>query len=137
MRLRILVLPVLLAFGDSPVREPAGFHPPPRQVFVTGACTPAGDPGVNPPRIDVTRVDHIVWRIQSPRAASFTITPKDPEDWPFESMSFAGTRDAPAVTPEPLPNAKLNHVYSYNVTIVCTDGTVQVIDPEIVIGPGN
>ena len=135
MRLRVVTLPVLLLLATSAVWA----HRPdarrvPKQANITAACTPGGNPGVNPPSIAMTRADHIEWGSVSPRAVSWTITPKDPDDWPFEAESFTGTPGSPAVTPNPLPGALLNHAYGYNVTVVCRDGTSQVIDPDIIIG---
>lgn len=136
MHLRAFVLPVALLLAASPASTPDADRVP-RQAFITGACNPSGNAAVNPQRIDMTRVDNIEWHSQSPRVASFTITPKVPENWPFAAQSFAGTRDTPAVTPQPLPSALLNHTYSYNVNIVCEDGTTQLIDPDIIIGSGT
>lgn len=138
MRLHVLVLPVAVVLATLPASAPdSPTAPVPRQAFITGACNPSENPAVNPPRIDMARVDHIEWRTQSPQVASFTITPKVPENWPFAAQSFAGTRDTPAVTPQPLPTALLNHTYSYNVILLCSDGSTQVIDPDIIIGSGS
>jgi hypothetical protein len=135
MRLRVVTVPVLLLVALSAVWA----HRPevrrvPRAANITAACTPGGNPGVHPPSIAMARADHIAWTSVSPRAVSWTITPKDPANWPFAEPSFTGTPGSPAVTPQPLPGALLNHVYGYNVTVVCSDGTSQVIDPDIIIG---
>lgn len=135
MRLRVLTLPVLLLLATSAVLA----HRPearrvPKEAKITAACTGGGNPGVHPPSIAMARADHIVWVSVSRRAVSWTITPKDPANWPFAELSFTGTPESPAVTPPPLPGALLNHAYSYNVTVVCSDGTSQVIDPDIIIG---
>jgi len=135
MRLRIVTLPVVMfltlaalwAGGPDARRVP-------KQANITAACTPGDNPGVHPPSIAMKRADHIVWGSVSPGAVSWTITPKDPANWPWSEMSFTGTPEAPAVTPQPLPGALANHVYSYNVTVVCRDGTSQLIDPDIIIG---
>ena len=135
MRLRVTTLPLLallavsaaLAIHDAVTRVP-------KQANITAACNPSGNPSVNPQRIDMLRVDHVEWRSVSPGAVAWTITPKDPANWPWAEASFTGTPDAPAVTPQPLPGALLNHLYSYNVTVVCRNGTTQLIDPDIIIG---
>jgi hypothetical protein len=134
MRLRVLTLPALLALavGFYPGADDA--PPVPRYANITAACNPSGNPSVNPARINMNRVDHIEWRAQSPRVASFTISPKDPANWPFAQASFSGTGEAPAVTPSPVAGARANHSYAYNVTIQCTDGSTQIIDPDIIIG---
>ena len=135
MRLRVFAVPVILLVTVS---APWGTHREmrrdPKEANITAACTPGDNPGVNPPTIAMKRADHIVWGSVSPRAVSWTITPKDPSNWPFAEQSFTGTPDAPAVTPPPLASAILNHAYSYNVTVVCSDGSSQVIDPDIIIG---
>lgn len=135
MRLRVLALPVLAAGSlaawasgsESILREP-------KHATITAACNPSGNPQVRPPSIAMSRADHIEWRSNSPRVTSWTISPKDPDDWPFAQPSFTGTREAPAVTPQPLASATANHPYAYNVAITCEDGTTQLIDPDIIIG---
>lgn len=135
MRLRVVTLPFLLLVAGSMLWAARPEAPrAPKQANITAACTPGDNPGVNPPTIAMQRADHIVWGSVSPRAVSWTITPKDPANWPWSEMSFTGTPEAPAVTPQPLPGALANHVYSYNVTVVCRDGTTQLIDPDIIIG---
>ncbi len=115
--------------ADAPAVEPA-----PRFATITAACTPANNPQVRPPRIEMSRADHVEWREPSGRAVEWVISPKDPEDWPFAHDSYTGTRDGPAVTPQPRADAVADHPYAYEVTITCADGSTQVIDPDIVIG---
>lgn len=139
MRLSALALPLVLLLSDGgiPRIDAHGQARPPQPAVITAACTPGGTPAVNPPRIRMTRADHIRWSAGSGRVASFTITPKDPGNWPFAAQAFAGTPDAPALTPLPLASAVEEHPYAYNVTLVCSDGTVQIIDPDIIIGRGS
>lgn len=135
MRLRVAALPVLVILAAPALLAlRTDGRPAPKQANITAACTPGGNPGVNPPSIAMRRADHIVWGSVSPKAVAWTITPKDTLDWPFAAMSFTGTPTAPAVTPQPLPGAVLHHAYGYNVTVVCADGTSQLIDPDIIIG---
>lgn len=135
MRLRVLALPLVAAVALTALADaPEPISRVPRQASVTAACTPGGNPGVNPPSIAMARADHIEWRSASPAAVRWVITPKDPNNWPFAQQSFTGTPEAPAVTPQPLPSAIANHPYAYNVTVTCADGTTQLIDPDIIIG---
>jgi len=136
MRLRVLALPVLaaVAFAAAPrdTESPVDRAPVPANII--GACSPGASPSVRPPSIAMRRIDNIEWRSGSPGATSWTITPKNPQDWPFAQQSFTGTGDGAAVTPQPLTSAVANHPYAYNVTITCADGSTQVIDPDIIIG---
>lgn len=137
MRLSVLALPLAVLLGAGVHPEHTTQTPQPHPAVITGACTPGGNGAVNPPRINMRRADHISWSTNSALVASFTITPKEAGNWPFEAAAFAGTRSSPAVTPQPLPSALENHPYAYNVTVVCTNGTVEVIDPDIIIGSGT
>ncbi len=138
MHLRVITLPVLaLLVLSASVANRARTPRAPRQANVTGACTPEATPQINPPSIAMQRADNVVWGSVSPNATSWTITPKDPRDWPWTQRSFTGTREAPATTPPPLASALANHPYRYNVRVLCADGTVQNIDPDIVIGDGE
>lgn len=137
MRLRVLALPLAVLLGTSATIGHPAQSPQPQRAIITGACTPGGSGSVNPPRINMRRADHIAWSTNSVRVVSFTITPKVQENWPFEASAFAGTRFTPAVTPQPLASARENHPYAYNVTVLCADGTVEVIDPDIIIGSGT
>ncbi len=115
--------------GDAP--------PEPRFATVTAACTPGENPQVQPNRVLMTRADHVEWREPSGRATQWVISAKDPEDWPFPAASYTGTQEVPATTPTPRQDALQDHPYAYNVTISCSDGSTQTIDPEIVIGDGD
>lgn len=135
MRLRVVILPLVLMLAvalASAVRPDAARAP--KYADITAACTPGGKGHVSPPTIAMKRADNIEWRSVSPRAVSWTITPKDPADWPFDDGSFTGTERSGAVTPSPRAAATLNHAYRYNVTVVCRDGTSETIDPDIIIG---
>jgi hypothetical protein len=137
MQLPALALTLILLVGAVSVPEPTAQTPQPQRANITAACTGSGNGSVNPPRINMRRTDHIAWSTNSDLVASFTITPKEAENWPFAASSFAGTPQEPAVTPQPLASALENHSYAYNVTVICTDGTVEVIDPDIIIGSGT
>lgn len=137
MRLRVLALPLAVLLGTSaPTGHPVQ-APQPQRATITGVCTPGGSGAVNPQRINMRRADHIAWSTNAAQVVSFTITPKEEGNWPFEASAFAGTRFNPAVTPQPLASARENHPYAYNVTVLCADGTVEVIDPDIIIGSGT
>lgn len=136
MQLPALALPLILLLGAVSASERTAQTPPPQRANITAVCNGSGNGAVNPPRINMRRAEHIEWSANSPQVASFTITPKVAENWPFAAMSFSGTPQAPAVTPQPLATALENHPYAYNVTVLCTDGTVEVIDPDIIIGRG-
>lgn len=137
MRLSVLALPLAVLLGAGAHPEHTTQTPPPQRANITAVCNGSGNGAVNPPRINMRRAEHIEWSANSPQVASFTITPKEAGNWPFEAAAFAGTRSSPAVTPQPLPSALENHPYAYNVTVICTDGTVEVIDPDIIIGSGT
>jgi hypothetical protein len=137
MRLRVIILPLaaVLAAAVAAVRAPA--LPVPQQANVTSACTPGTQAQVTPATIAMKRTDNVVWGSVSPNATSWTIAPKDTLDWLWSQRTFTGTPKTPATTPEPLASAKVNHPYRYKVTVVCEDGTTQVIDPDIIIGGGQ
>ena len=137
MRLRALSLSLVpvLVVTVAAVRAPA-FRTPHR-ADITAACTPDKKPFVTPPSISMKRADIVEWRSVSPKADSWTITPKDPGDWPWKEGSFSGNRDTTAVTPPPLPSARTDHPYRYEVRIRCDDGTTQTIDPDIIISTGE
>lgn len=129
-----VLLPIALisaagfASRDSEVRDP-------RFANIVGTCGPAAaEPAVVPPRVFMSRADSVVWRVTGGGATSWTITPKDPEDWLFDQTSFTGTPESPAVTRRPREEALPDHPYAYNVSVTCPDGTTQLIDPDIVIG---
>jgi len=134
MRLHSLVLPVavpvLLVLGAASVARRA-----PKAVTITAACNPSGNPDVQPQRRDMTRQDHVEWREPSGRATAWTITPKDPADWPFAD-TLRGDQETPAATALPAASAPADHPFGYQVRITCADGSTQTIDPDIVIG-GN
>lgn len=130
--LSLAPLVVLVAAGFARSGSTAAFDP--RFANITAACTPANNPQVQPPRITMARQDSIIWREQSGRAVSWTITPKNAEDWLFDQATFTGNRGGTAVTRRPRAGALANHPYRYNVRIVCADGTAQAIDPDIIIG---
>ena len=139
MRLRAIAMPLVAVLAAASLLQPQPGSEGdavrvPKQANITAACNPQRNGAVNPERIDMTRLDHVEWRSVSPKAVSFTITPKDPGNWPWAETSFSGTADSAAVTPAPLPSAQLNHPYAYNVTVRCDDGSTEVIDPDIIIG---
>jgi len=105
-----------------------------RVVNIVAACTPGDNPSVQPQLIRMNRIDNISWRLASGQATGYTITPKNPQNWPFAQVSISGTPEAPPTSPNPRPEAQNGVVYSYNVTISCPDGSTQLIDPDIVIG---
>ena len=106
----------------------------PRRVNIVAACNASQSPNVQPQRIQIERIDHVEWVENSGRATSWTITPKDTLAWPFGSRSFTGSRGGSATSPTPT-GGQDGVAYRYNVTINCEDGSVQRIDPDIVIGP--
>jgi len=131
MRLRSLVLPftamstlALVAFTLP--REPKG-------VQIVAACNASGNLDVQPQRRDMSRQDHVEWREQSGRAVSWMITPKDPENWPFAD-TIRGNQTTPASTGLPETSAPAAVPFAYSVTITCSDGSMQTIDPDIMIG---
>ena len=132
-RLLYVLLPVALitaagfAGRDSEVRDP-------RFANIVATCGPIAEPAVVPPRVFMSRADSVVWRVTGGRATSWTITPKDEDDWLFDQTSFTGTPESPAVTRRPRAEALPDHPYAYEVRITCPDGTTQLIDPDIVIG---
>ena len=114
--------------GEAPVPEP-------RFANIVAACAGQGtQPSVRPNRVLMNRVDSIVWREQTGRSSRFVISPKNPENWLFDQQSFTGTPQSPARTRRPSPGAAAGVPYAYNVTITCSDGRTQIIDPDIVIG---
>ena len=131
MRGRFLLLSSLVAAvaftapGEDAPRDP-------KFATIAGACTPSENPSVQPAQVLMTRSDNVEWREPSGRAASWAITPKDPQRWPFAG-SIGGNQQSPANSGAPTEGAALG-VYSYNVTITCADGSTQVIDPDIIIG---
>ena len=133
-RLALAAVPVLALVAVGFVNADADRVPEPKFASITGACNASGSPQVQPGRIQMLRADNVVWREPSGRAASFTIEPKNPQDWAFAQASFTGTPQQPATTPPPSPNAVAGHPYAYKVTIRCSDGSTQVIDPDLVIG---
>jgi hypothetical protein len=112
----------------------------PRAVRIVAACNPSENPRVEPQSRSMARQDNVEWREETERATAWMITPKDRERWPFAD-TIRGNQDAPAATGLPttttglLASARDSVRYQYDVTITCQDGTVQHIDPEIVIGP--
>ncbi len=131
MRLRSMavpfVVPVVFMLGVATVARA------PKDVTITAACNTSGNPDVQPQRRDMTRADHVEWREPSGRASSWMITPKDTANWPFAD-TIRGNQETPAATAIPAPSAPANHDFGYDVTIYCADGTVQHVDPIIVIG---
>ena len=113
--------------GDGPPFDP-------RFANIVAACTPGSTPQVQPQRVVMSRQDSVVWRVTSGQASSWTITPKDPQNWLFDQTTFTGTPASPAVTRRPSPDAVEGRPYAYNVSISCPDGSSQLIDPDIVIG---
>ena len=136
-RSAIAFIPVLALVVLGFVRAESDVTFDPQFANITGACTPANNPQVQPARIGMTRQDNIVWRVNGQLASSFVISPKDPENWLFDQLSFTGTPAQPATTPSPRASALPNHPYAYMVTINCADGSTQVIDPDIVIGEAD
>lgn len=130
--LALLTVGLAAAAGFSGPTDDADFDP--QFANIVAACTPGATPQVQPQRVTMTRQDNVIWRVTSGQAASWTISPKNPSDWLFAQASFTGTPENPATTPQPRAEALANHPYAYNVSITCADGSVQVIDPDIVIG---
>jgi hypothetical protein len=131
MRLRSIALPVFVpvvfAIGVSTVtmRDPQG-------VNIVAACNPSGNPSVQPLKREMKRADHVEWRESAKKATSWMITPKDPANWPFAD-TIRGNQNSPANSLTPAAGAPAGVPFGYEVTIFCTDGRVQHIDPEIVI----
>lgn len=138
MRPLALILGSVATLAFVGFSGPSGDVPPdPRFATITGACNEGENPQVQPNRVLMSRADHVEWREPSGRATQWVISPKDPEDWLFPEASYTGTQEAPATTPSPREDALADHPYGYNVTITCSDGSTEVIDPEIVIGDGE
>ena len=97
----------MTAPAEEPAEEPA-FEV--RVVNIVAACTPGTNPAVQPPLIQMNRIDNISWRLASGQASGAAV----PEMKRIEAED--GVR------------------YSYNVSISCPDGSSQLIDPDIVIG---
>jgi hypothetical protein len=128
-RVLALLVAVPLALAIAAAARPRA----PKAVTITAACNPSGNPNVRPQRRDMKRQDHVEWREPSGRARSWIITPKDPSDWPFAD-TIRSDESRRAATALPPADAAIDHVFAYEVTITCEDGTTQKIDPEIVIG---
>ena len=129
----LVTVPLVLAVAAS-ARPRA-----PRTVRIVAACNPSENPRVEPESRSMARQDHVEWQEQTGRATAWMITPKDAERWPFAD-TIRGSQDMPAATDSPsttglLASARDSVRYQYDVTITCQDGTIQHIDPEIVIGP--
>lgn len=138
MRLRVMTLPLLVVVaGGTLVTSRDAAPPEAREAKVTAACT-GGHGHISPNSRGLRKIDHVVWTSVSPKAVSWTITPKDPKDWPWSQMSFAGTPSSPATTPQPLSTARVGEPpYEYKVLVVCEDGTTETIDPDIIIESGE
>jgi hypothetical protein len=135
MRLRVLTLPlVALASATAVTTSRTPVPRVPQQAQITSACTQGSTPQVTPATIAMARADNIQWRSVSPGATSWTITPKDPKNWLFEATSITGNPESPATSTRPLPSAVAGYHYGYSVRITCSDGSSQVIDPDIVVG---
>jgi hypothetical protein len=113
--------------------------PEPRLVNIVGACT-STSPRVSPSSITVNRADEVQWRDPSGQAASFTIEPKVPGEWPFTTATHAAARGEAAATGQPgsstLGGAPVQQgqIYPYKVTIVCPTGDPRLIEADIAIG---
>jgi len=127
------LLPALLLVSGS-LAGPAPDAPrDPKFATITAACNPSGTPSVQPVQVFMTRADNVEWREPSGRAASWTITPKDPARWPFSSAAIGGEGENAANSGTPVAGAPAG-TYGYNVIIRCQDGSEQTIDPDIIIG---
>ncbi len=134
-RAALVSLPVLAVAAAGFVWAGEAPVPAPRFANIVAACAGDGSqPSVEPNRVLMNRVDSVVWREPSGRSSRFVISPKNPQNWLFDQQSFAGTPQSPATTRRPRAGAAAGVAYAYNVTITCTDGRTQVIDPDIVIG---
>jgi hypothetical protein len=135
MRLRVLIFPLAgLMAAAAVTTSPSGPPRVPQQAQITAACTPGSTPQVTPAVVAMARADIVQWRSVSSGATSWTITPKDPKDWLFAVASIVGNPQSPATSPQPLQSAVAGHHYRYTVRITCSDGSSQVIDPDIVGG---
>jgi len=135
MRLRVLTLPVATLLSATALTVHRAPTPRvPQQAQITAACTSGTTPKVTPATIALARADNIQWRSVSPGATSWTITPKDPKNWLFAVTSITGSPQSPATSPQPLQSAVAGYHYRYMVRITCSDGSSQVIDPDIVVG---
>ncbi|MCG6955700.1 MAG: hypothetical protein LJF04_06885 [Gemmatimonadetes bacterium] len=138
MKLRVLTFPLAgLVAATAVTTSRTALPRVPQQAQITAACTPGSTPQVTPATVAMARTDIVQWRSVSSGATSWTITPKDTTDWLFAVDSITGNPEEPATSPEPLESAAAGHPYRYMVTITCSDGSSQVIDPDIVIGGGE
>ncbi|HKJ01401.1 MAG TPA: hypothetical protein VJ997_03070 [Longimicrobiales bacterium] len=131
MRGRI-VLPALVVASLGVMGSAADAPRAPQFVNIVAACNPSGNQRVEPSQVRIKFADNVVWRVVGNRAASFTITPKDVERWPFR-RDIGGNQTTSANSGSPAAGTAAG-TYGYNVNITCADGSTQLIDPDIIIG---
>jgi len=131
--LAITVVPVLLATSNSVQASRMAT----RDVTIDARCTDGEGTSVTlrPWNLKIKQGDDVRWVLNGDaNSDDITITPKRAA-WPFlDRRAYRGGRGRPARTGGMRANARGR--YSYNVTLICTNGAnadTVVIDPDIIV----